>query len=76
MAVRDTVLVENKKKPAVVAVTQEFVEHGKNIANIEGHAKLRQLVFPYPLEGLHQEAIRRIAIEMYPKFLQAINAQS
>lgn len=71
---RDTVLLEKKKKPAVVAVTAEFVEHGKNIANTEGHANLRQLVFPFPLEGLAEDKIRSIALEMYPKFLQIIGA--
>ncbi len=69
---RDTVSVEEHKKPVVVAITQEFVEHGVNIARMSGHANLRQLVFPYPLEGLPEEDIHRIAIEFYPKFLKAI----
>lgn len=71
---RDTVIVEDSKKPVVVAITQEFVEHGVNIARMSGHANLRQLVFPYPLEGLSEAEVRRIAEEWYPKFLDAIGA--
>lgn len=72
--VRDTVIVEDHKKPVVVAITQEFVETGVNIARMSGHADLRQLVFPYPLEGLPEAQVRRIAEEFYPKFLHAIGA--
>ena len=71
---RDTVIVEDAKKPVVVAITEEFIEHGLNIAKMSGHADLRQLVFPYPLEGLSTEEIRRIAEEWYPKFLSSIGA--
>ncbi len=73
---RDTVVVEKLQKPVVVALTEEFSVHGRNIANIEGHGNMRQLVFPYPLEGLPSEEIRRIAMEMYPRFLKAIGAES
>ena len=69
---RDTVIVEDCKKPAVVALTEEFVEHGKNIARMSGHGDLRQLVFPFPLEGLPAAEIERIAKELYPKLLATI----
>ena len=72
---RDTVEFEKKNKPVVVAITEEFVAHGKNIAHLEGHANMRQLVFPYPLEGLPPERLHEIAVAMYPKFLQAIGAE-
>ncbi len=71
---RDTVVVEDRNKPVVVAITEEFIEHGKNIARMEGHADLRQLVFPYPLEGLPETQVRRIAEEWYAKFLTLIGA--
>lgn len=72
---RDTVVVEDRKKPVVVAITEEFVEHGRNVANLEGHSDMRQLVFPYPLEGLPSEDVRRIAEDMYPQFLKVIGAE-
>lgn len=71
---RDTVIVEKKKKPVVVAITEEFVEHGRNIANMEGHANIRQLVFPYPFEGMPEDDVRRIAVDAYPRFLNLIGA--
>ena len=58
----------------VVAVTEEFVEHGMNIAKMTGHANLRQLVFPYPLEGLPEAEVDMIARGLYPKFLSSIGA--
>ena len=72
---RDTVIVEDARKPVVVAVTEEFVEHGINIAKMTGHANLRQLVFPYPLEGLPEAEVDVIARSLYPKFLNAIGAR-
>ena len=36
---------------------------------------MRQLVFPYPLEGLPDADVRRIAVEMYPAFLASIGAK-
>ena len=36
------------------------------IANLNGHPNLRQLVLPYPLEGLPDEEVTAIAIESYP----------
>ena len=69
---RDTVIVEERKKPVMVAISQEFVTTGTNIAKMSGHANLRQLVFPYPIEGLPEEEIARIAVEYYPKFLKSI----
>ncbi len=71
---RDTVIVEDRQKPVAVAITEEFVEHGKSIAKREGHANLRQIVFPYPLEGLPADEVRRIAEDMYPQFLNVIGA--
>ena len=72
---RDAVLVEKHSKPVVAAITEEFVVHGKNIARVEGHGDLRQLVFPYPLEGRPEAELRDIAAAWYPKFLDAIGAQ-
>ena len=62
---RDTVIVEKENKPAVAAITKEFVTHGKNIAKMEKHPNIKQLVFPYPLEGLPEEELREIADAWY-----------
>ena len=39
------------------------------IAALKGHASLRQLVLPYPLETRPDDECRRIAHEFYPKLL-------
>lgn len=73
---RDTVIVEKQQKPVVAAITEEFVTHGVNVAKMEKHPNLKQLVFPYPLEGLPEARLREIAQAWYPKFLDVIGARS
>ena len=36
------------------------------IATLNGHNNLRQLVLPYPLEGLPAEEVKTIANDAYP----------
>jgi hypothetical protein len=72
--VRDAVFVEKASKPVVAIVTDEFRAHGINIANMEGHAALKQLILPYPLENTPEEYLRKVADEYYPKFLDMIGA--
>ncbi len=43
-------LVEELEKPAVVVITEEFITIASRIAALKGHASLRQLILPYPLE--------------------------
>ena len=73
---RDTVVVEDRRKPVVMAVTSEFIDLGKSIAEVEGHSNMQQLVFPYPLEGLAEEEVRKIARNYFPKFLEVIGANA
>jgi len=66
------VLVEELRKPAVVVVTEEFVTIASRIAALKGHASLRQLVLPYPLETRPEDECRAIAREFYPKLLDLL----
>ncbi len=72
---RDAVIVEQAGKPVVAAITDEFKVHGDNIARMEGHADLKRLILPYPLEGRPEADLREIAEQWYPKFLDMIGAQ-
>lgn len=72
---RDAVIVEQFKKPVVAAITDEFKVHADNIARMEGHADLKRLILPYPLEGRPEADLREIAEQWYPKFLDMIGAQ-
>ncbi len=65
----DAVRVETLKKPAIAAICDEFLTHGKNMSIFLGHPDLKVLVFPYPLEGRPDDELRGIAKEWYPKFL-------
>ena len=67
-------IVEALDKPAVVVVTAEFVTIGERIASLKGHADLRQLVLPYPLEGLPDEEVYQIALDAYPRLLERLGA--
>ncbi len=71
---RDTAIVEDRDKPVVLAVTEQFSGLGKTVAKVEGHPMMEQLVFPYPLEGLPEKQVREIARDYFPKFLEVIGA--
>jgi hypothetical protein len=68
-SVHDTVLVEEQKKPAVVVLTEEFAKIASRIAVLKGHASLRQLVLPYPLESRPEDECRQIGRDAYPELL-------
>jgi len=63
------VLVEELGKPAVVVITEEFITIATRIAALKGHASLRRLVLPYPLETRAEDECREIAREFYPQLL-------
>ncbi len=65
-------IVEALNKPAVVVVTAEFITIGERIAALKGHSALRQLVLPYPLEGLPDEEVHQIALDAYPRLLERL----
>ena len=67
-------IVEALDKPAVVVVTEEFITIGERIASLKGHADLRQLVLPYPLEGLPDEEAKQIALDAYPRLVERLGA--
>jgi hypothetical protein len=73
-SVHDAVTLEKQKRPAIVAVTEEFAQHAHNMANHLGHKNLKVLVFPYPLEARPEEELKKIAYEYYPKFLAMLGA--
>jgi hypothetical protein len=66
--------VEELEKPAVVVITEEFVTIATRIAALKGHASLRQLVLPYPLETRPEDECREIAREYYPQLLSLLGA--
>jgi len=72
--VKDAVVVEQREKPAVAVVTEEFAAHGHNVATHLGHRDLAFLVLPYPLEARPEAELLTIAEEYYPKALELLGA--
>ena len=67
--------VEELEKPAVVVITEEFVNIATRISALKGHASLRQLVLPYPLETRPEDECREIGRAYYPKLLSLLGAE-
>ncbi len=73
-SVHDAVTLESSGKPAVVAVCDEFAQHGHNMARFLGHPDLKALVLPYPLEAREESELRQVAADYYPQFLTLLGA--
>lgn len=74
-SVADAVAVESREKPVVVVVTSEFETHARNMAGFLGHADLKVLVLPYPLEARLDEELDEIAREHFPAVLELLGAK-
>jgi hypothetical protein len=64
--------VEELEKPSVVVITEEFGVIASKVAVMKGHASLRRLVLPYPLESREEEECRAIGRAYYPRLLDAL----
>ena len=73
---RDAVAVEKAGKPVVALITEEFVTHAKTIARVEGHADLKRLVLPYPMENRPEPELRQIAETFYPRMLEVLGVSA
>lgn len=70
--IKDSVAIEEHRKPVVAIVCEEFTVHAHNVARHVGHGDLRVLVLPYPLEARPTEELQQIADEYYPKVLELL----
>jgi hypothetical protein len=73
-SVADAVTLEAQGRPSVVAVTEEFEKHARNMASHLGHPDLKLLVLPYPLEARAEAELVEIAERHYPAFLRLLGA--
>jgi len=71
-AIADAVALEQRERPVVAVVTEEFSTHGANMANHLGHGDLRILVLPYPLEARPREELLEISADAYPRALELL----
>lgn len=71
-SVQDAVTLEAHGKPSLAVVCSEFEQHARNMASFLGHANLKVLVLPYPLEARPDDELHRIADEHYPRALELL----
>jgi hypothetical protein len=64
--------VASRGKTAVAVVTQEFESLAHTMAANAGHAALRVLVLPYPLDTRPEPEVREIARQHYRPLLRAL----
>jgi len=70
--VHDTVAVADEGKTAVAVVTEEFEPLAHTMAANAGHAALRVLVLPYPLDTRPEPEVREIGRRHYRSLLRAL----
>ena len=58
-AIADAVAIEQRERPVIAVVTDEFATHGHNMAKHLGHGDLSVLVLPYPLEARPDDGAAR-----------------
>ena len=56
----------------MVVITEEFGVIASRVALMKGHASLRRLVLPYPLESRAEAECRAIGRAFYPKLLDVL----
>ena len=56
----------------MVVITEEFGVIASRVALMKGHASLRRLVLPDPLESRAEAECRAIGRAFYPKLLEAL----
>ena len=73
---RDGVFLARKGLPAIALVTEEFVEQGNFIARALGMPDVPRTVVEHPISGTGRENLQRVARELAPKLLAALEKGS
>src|SRR6476659_2417305 len=74
-AIADAVAIEQRERPVIAVVTEEFATHGHNMAKHLGHGDLSVLVLPYPLEARPDDELLEISAEYYPQALKLLGVR-
>jgi hypothetical protein len=74
-AIADAVAIEQRERPVIAVVTEEFATHGHTMARHLGHGGLSVLVLPYPLEARPEDELLAISAEYYPRALQLLGVR-
>lgn len=63
--VEEAIVARVAGRPSVVIATENFASLAKTLAGRDGHGDIPLLILPFPLEGLPESEVRRIAREHY-----------
>lgn len=74
-AIADAVAIEQRERPVIAVVTEEFATHGRHMAKHLGHGDLSVLVLPYPLEARPDAELLEISAEYYPQALELLGVR-
>jgi hypothetical protein len=74
-AIADAVAIEQRDRPVIAIVTEEFATHGRIMAKHLGHGDLSVLVLPYPLEARPEAELLEISAEFYPQALELLGVR-
>ena len=75
-AIADAVAIEQRGRPVIAVVTDEFATHGRNMAKHLGHGDLSVLVLPYPLEARPEPELVEISADFYPRALELLGVRA
>jgi hypothetical protein len=70
--VRDGVFAARKGLPSIALVTEEFVDQGTLIARALGMPDLPRTVIEHPISGTGLANLERVAKELAPRLLEAL----
>jgi hypothetical protein len=70
--VRDAATAASHGATSVAVATEHFVSLAHQLAVHEDRPKLRVMVLPFPLEGLPDAELARIAESHYPSLLECL----
>ena len=73
-AIHDAVGALDTGLPTVAVTTEHFEPLGRTLAGQRGHEQIRIKLMPYPLEGLPEDEVRKIARENYDDLLSVLGA--
>ena len=70
--VEEAITAIRRGRRTIVVSTDHFVSLAQTLASRDGHPDIPIKVLPFPLEGLPESDVRRIAREHYPSFVSLL----
>ena len=72
---RDGISLARRKIPVVALVTEDFGPQGNFVARVSGMPDVPRLLLPHPVAGTGEQAMRRVARDIGPRLLAALEGE-